>query len=369
MLKVTLLRSVPVTVASADQPEYQQALDTRYAARVLGNLQGAVDYCSACGRGCRSCREPYGRVFSDAVQVVDLPARLPYLLEDPAEFLPAEIPRHDVLLAIAIHEQILLQVLRQGKTWGTRAVVVPIEAPGWVSGAAREEAERICQDLGIEIAFPKPFCAFAPPAGSLLADFRQQFHIGAPEVTLAVEEEHITKAYVEISAACGATYHVARWLEGRSIHDNLEIEVISKRLHAFPCTASMAWDDEIGDTIMHVAGVAHKQILDPIQTPRSPEEKVEMMVSPHGTLIPRPPSAKENLDNIQHARSLIIQSLQKKEEVSLADLRALEGTTPAALHSALILLKREARVAVTGARIRRGERFVARGSAGDDLET
>jgi hypothetical protein len=88
---------------------------------------------------------------------------------------------HEVMLAIHIHEQILLEILKQTRRWGTKAVVIPLEAPGWISPAARREAARICRENGVEVSFPKPFCTLDPLPGSWLARFRDEFHLGRPK--------------------------------------------------------------------------------------------------------------------------------------------------------------------------------------------
>ena len=114
----------------------------------------------------------------------------------------------------------------------------------------------------MEIAFPKPFCGFKPAPGGALAAFRDYFRIGYPEVELAVENGKITKATVIASGACGSTYYIARWLIGRSLEDDLVTEVISKRLHSFPCTATMVTDPETKEPILHIGGFTIREEID-----------------------------------------------------------------------------------------------------------
>jgi len=267
-MNVLILRSRRRPGPADAQDDYTQTLSTRYAERVLGNLVGDDGFCTACGADCIACRRPYARRLADRIAgVVDLPHTLPYLLEDPERYVGGDVPPHDVLLALHVHEQVLIEFLRRCGQWGTRAVVVPIEAPGWVSGSARRQGREICQANGVEIAFPKPFCAFDPPAGTTLASFRREFHVGKPEVELTVRDGVVKRAFVHVSAACGATYYVARHLEGRRVDDDLKYAVVAKRLHSYPCTASMAWDDELGETPLHVAGEAHYEILAPLSGP------------------------------------------------------------------------------------------------------
>lgn len=335
-----------------DDPEgpYTQQFRSRFAEKVVANLQGDRGLCARCGPECNDCREGYGRRFGECIAgVVDLPAVLPHLLEDPGRHLPADVPRHEILIAVNIHEQVLVEAVRRCRRWGTRGVVAPLEAPDWVSGSARAEAESAAAGAGVEIALPKPFCDFDPPAGTVLADFRRRFHIGRPEVELTVRNGKVERAHVHVSAACGATYYVARWLEGRRVDDDLKYDIVAKRLHSYPCTASMKWDDDLGDTVMHVAGQAHYAILDPLgQQDHAPPEMVR---SPVAGFIPKPPRPRETTRNIDQAKRAILADLDAGGEVTIEGLRTRSGITPAAAYSALLILEQEGKVRSENGRI------------------
>jgi hypothetical protein len=337
-VKLLILRSARLDDRYDDAP-YCDDFNTVYAQRVIDNLESRPGSCTACGPDCVSCRSAVGLSPDDSIDVLDLPARLPHVLESPAAMVPDNVPQHDVLLVICVHEQILLETLKLAAEYGTKAVVVPIEAPGWVSSATRTEAQAICEQAGIEIAFPKPFCAFDPPAGSVLAEFRNRFHIGRPDVKLTTSDGIITNAEVHTSAACGATYCIARWLRDRAVDDNLEIEVVAKRFSGYPCTASMEWDDELNDTIMHIAGHAHFDILSQVKPVAALQD--EMVDSPMGRKLIKPIPPEENLQNIDRARQLILDAITEQGALPLAALRNLKGVSPAAANSALILLKQK----------------------------
>ena len=229
-------------------------------------------------------------------------------------------------------------------------MVAPIEAPDWISGATRSVAAEICRAKGVELAFPKPFCAFDPPAGTLLAEFRKYFRIGMPEVRLRVESGRIEEARVEVSAACGATWYIARWLEGKGTDDDLEFDVISRRLHSYPCSASMEWDDELNETCLHIAGEAHKRILAGIKKV-SPGGS-GMVRSPVGIMVRKPVPVRENIRNIEEAGAALLRCLDERQSMTLAEARKLAGSTPAAVSSALLILKREGKIAVEAGVIR-----------------
>jgi len=230
-------------------------------------------------------------------------------------------------------------------------VVVPLEAPGGVCGATKKQAREICSVQKIEIAFPKPFCSFKPEAGTFLDTFRRYFHIGYPEVELTVENGRITDTNVIVSAACGATYYIARWLKGKRLDENIKIDVVSKRLHSYPCTASMAWDDEINDTPLHIGGHAHYAILDPVQY--TEEEDSQMIASPLGMMLQKPVPVHENLKNIQTAMDYIQERLDTENAIPLSQLRSTDKISPAAMSSALLILKKEGKICIVRKIIRK----------------
>lgn len=348
-MRIVVFRSRPSEGDKQREGRYSQRSDTRYAGRVIGNLTGGDGFCTACGPDCIFCRRPYGRRFEEHVAgVIDFPAVLPFVLEHPAEYVPRDVPAHDILIAVCIHEQILVECLKACRQWGARGVVVPIEAPDWIHGAAISDAERICRRSGIEIAFPKPFCSLRPPKGSFLAEFRETFHVGFPEVEITVEKDIIQKAEVKVSAPCGATYYIAKWLVGRSLPEDLKHDVIAKRLHSYPCTASMEWDRELGDTILHVGGQNHYTILGPLD--KAAEEERDVVLSPLGTVLPKPVPPAENLTQIENAKEAILKELETKAEIPLTELRR-KKLAPATLSSALIILKQQGRIKLEGRRI------------------
>jgi hypothetical protein len=343
-MNVLILRSQRRPSGEKPTDPYTQVFDGRYAEKVVGNIEGERGFCSACGPGCLGCRGGYDRRLGDRIAgVIELPWSLPHLLERPGLLVPDDVPRHDVLLAIRVHEQVLIEFIRRCGQWGTRGVVVPIESNDWLRGAARAEAREFCEAAGVEVDFPKPFCDFDPPAGSLLAQFRRELHIGRPDVRLTVRDGVIEKARVEVSAACGATYYVARGLEGRRVDGDLKYEVIAKRLHGYPCTASMAWDDELDDTVMHVAGKAHYDLLAPLMGEAPPVEP-GMVRSPVGKMVFAPVPARENRENIERAKEAILERLAAGRAVSLAELRNERHITPAAFSSAIVLLTQQGRI-------------------------
>ena len=345
-MKTVIFRSIPVDDTREERDRYIQEFDTLYAERVIGNIRNNPEFCVSCQSDCNGCRSGYKPDHNASLAAVyDMPSRLPYVLENPETYLPASAPEHDVLMAICIHEQILLELLKRCEKWGVRGVVVPLEAPDWLSGSARKKASDICESHGIEIAFPKSFCGFNPPAGSLLADFRKHFKIGKPDVTLKTTNGIITEAKVNISAPCGATCYIARWLIGRSVHDDLEIEVLSKRLHSYPCTASMKRDPELGgETPLHVAGEAHREMLDQLPDRFARDRKTLQPLpikTTTGKIIHPAGPIKDNSRQIATARQSILNILADSRRVNIQEIRNSIDMNPATISTTLLLLKQE----------------------------
>ncbi len=344
-MKLVILRSEKTGVEKGPEDHYLQEFNTHYAGRVIGNLRGQPEFCTSCAADCTHCRDPYRRDFSaDIAGVFAFPAVLPYVIEKPEHYLPPDVPPHDALLAIHIHDQILLELLKHCGRWGTKWVVVPLEAPDWMTHSARTQAAALGRANGVEIAFPKPFCSFKPAPGGALAALRDYFHIGYPEVDVAVENGKITKANVIASGACGSTYYIARWLIGRSLEDDLVTEVISKRLHSFPCTASMERDPELGDdTPLHIAGQAHNMILAKVK--EIPPPLTDQVLSPHGQWIQKAASPTDTMKNIERAKAVILDEVRANGTYTLAQARAkAPDLNPAAFVSAALLLKKEGKL-------------------------
>jgi hypothetical protein len=233
-------------------------MDTNYAPRMLAHLTDKADYCRACGDKCIQCRKKYRLDFSKSITgIIDFPAVLPGIIEEPEEFLPEDIPEHDILIAIAVNEEILISFINKFRL--SRGIIVPIEQSACISPNAVAEITGICAQAGIEVSFPKPFCSFAPKEG-ILSEFRKEFKIGKPEVRFDIQNKVIAGTEVIVSAPCGATYHTCRGLEGRDMRDDLEY-IIDGRLSSYPCTADTSIDAQFKDSITHEAVKLQRSIL------------------------------------------------------------------------------------------------------------
>ena len=105
-MNILILRSTPNTLKRQD---YSVSMDVHYADRVIGHLSDTGNYCKACQKKCITCRKEYDLDFSGFISgVIEVPAVLPVMLNEPKEYLPADIPAHELVVAISVHEEILL---------------------------------------------------------------------------------------------------------------------------------------------------------------------------------------------------------------------------------------------------------------------
>jgi hypothetical protein len=82
----------------------------------------------------------------------------------------------------------------------------------------------------------------------------RRYHIGKPRVEVRAGGKRITDIEVLRSAPCGSTWYVAQQVKWARISEIEETVAVAH--HAFPCTASMDVDPEIGEPILHMAGYA-----------------------------------------------------------------------------------------------------------------
>lgn len=236
---------------------FQKVFDSAWADRFLMHLRNGRDLCTGCADQCVHCCDwRIGDHKADLAGVIRFPSILPELLDDPDDYLPAELPPHDVLVAIEIHEELLMELPKLSARAGGKAMIVPLEAPDWVSRWAAGQVRQNARQAGLEIAIPKPFCSLSPGIGPTLDAFIAYFHIGRPVIEIEAFDGRILKATARLSAPCGNSHFVAHSLQGYPLNEALQFEVC-RYWHSYPCTASMKHDSELGDTILHKGGQIH----------------------------------------------------------------------------------------------------------------
>lgn len=228
-----------------------------FGERVIGNLINYSTFCISCADACTHCKEDkYG--FADRIKgffKLPAPSLLPVFIEDSvSEYLPKEIPDADIAIVSEIHNDLLLELPLILKDSGIKAMIVPQESAARI---ARPQIEELCEREGIEIVLPKPFCDLQPQDDKpVIKRFVAEFRIGRPEVRVEADRRgRIAHVDVLRSAPCGSTWFVAKQLARVEVKNTRELyDRISESHHAYPCTASMEKNRELGDTILHKAG-------------------------------------------------------------------------------------------------------------------
>ncbi|MHA2082942.1 MAG: DUF166 domain-containing protein [Candidatus Thorarchaeota archaeon] len=231
-----------------------------FAERVLGNLINFKTFCESCAPTCSDCRVGYGQHVGDLIGMYRVSPPSGQMFDDPKE-LVKDISFHecDLLLIVGVHHDLLSSVDMLVEETGARAVIAPIEDPQWIPPGLREQVRESLNEIGIESAFPKPFCNFVPGEGKLIDEFIETYRIGMPLYESEVKNDEVSEIAVMRSAPCGNSWYVAMKVRGQNIHDQENLfDVIAKAHHAYPCTASMAKDREIGDALLHIAGYNHR---------------------------------------------------------------------------------------------------------------
>lgn len=241
--------------------EFALDFDNRYADRFMRHIIDDETLCTGCGEKCDHCRFNYDLDFSADIETIQLPRTMPYFVDDIESVLKLPLPVHTILVAINIHEDILLSLPLLSNQSKGQALIVPLEHPDWMTRWARDEIAKKCRATGMEYAFPKPFCSLEKGHGPLIDRFIDTFKIGRPSLDLKIDESRtIIDAEVKICAPCGNTYFVAKNLIGKKADDKIN-EWVAKYWHSFPCVASMKMDPELGDTILHKGGYIHYEIV------------------------------------------------------------------------------------------------------------
>ena len=79
------------------------------------------------------------------------PAILPAIIDHPEDYLPNDIPIHDILIAISVNEEILIAFIQQ--LTKTKGIIIPIEDPNWLSPNAIKKISTTCEKGKIAVSF------------------------------------------------------------------------------------------------------------------------------------------------------------------------------------------------------------------------
>ncbi len=183
------------------------------------------------------------------VDAYQLPRSLPPVLDDASEYLPAELGAGDVVIAINIHPELLLEIPNMVGGGSTKALIAPIEDPNWIKPGLERQVTQACAANDMESAFPKPFCSLEPTTPTI-EEFCEEYKVGVPTFKLKLSVGKVAAVEVIRGAPCGLTHFVAQKMVGLPADDSLP-ERAGQLHHGYPCLSSMTLDPATGDTIMH----------------------------------------------------------------------------------------------------------------------
>jgi hypothetical protein len=232
-----------------------------FAERVIRNLINDPSFCKSCGLYCDSCKYSvysYVRNVRAAIEILP-PSELPAFIDDAEKYLPKAIPKADLCIVSGLHKDLLLELPNYIEKVGIKGLIVPIENFVEVPSGLRMQLDKKCKELGLESAFPKPFCSLEPSKETpLISRFIKEFKIGRPLLEISAikrgKYEVIESTIVRRSAPCGSTWYVARKLIGLETKKEPLYDAIAKAHHSYPCTATMGIDPEEKEPILHIAG-------------------------------------------------------------------------------------------------------------------
>lgn len=249
------------------------------AKKFIGHLMNYPEFCTACEEfeqkvKCDECRQDLRSFSENIFYYKEIGKGLPQFIDNPENYLPEDFPDLDFLLVVGIHEDLLAGLPDFLEEKNIKAVIVPIENPKWVPPGLQTQVLEAFEKVGIQAAFPKPFCSLNPQEDeynkvgfnltekhNYIKEFVEYFKIGRPQISFKLSKNNkaIEDSCVIRSAPCGSTFYIVQQLKGKYIEngkkDNESLnEKISKAHHSYPCNASMDQDSILRDSILHVGG-------------------------------------------------------------------------------------------------------------------
>ncbi len=186
--------------------------------------------------------------------------RIPTFVEELSDYLPQNLPTCDLLISVQEHPVVAEMIPLFIKTIGARAVLAPIDNKAYLTTGLARQLRKKLEGEGIEFLYPMTFCTLTEKMtqNNLILEFLKYF--GKPKVEIALEKEKVSKVKVVRDAPCGNTRYVAEHLIGTHMKDAVEHAGILHHNH--PCMATMVMDAELGDTLMHHAGLQIKMAVE-----------------------------------------------------------------------------------------------------------
>lgn len=183
------------------------------------------------------------------VESLKPPGFLPPVIDEPEEFLPEEFPASDLILSLGETPQVAQLLSATVKMTRARAVICPIDSNAWLPPGLKNQIEKEMDVAGVSVVFPKPFCSLYTTGDKYIDSFAR--HFGRPLLKIRCNDV-LNEISVIRGSPCGSTNHMAERAIGLKVGDAREKCALTA--HHYPCLASMEFENELGDTIMHKSG-------------------------------------------------------------------------------------------------------------------
>ncbi len=219
------------------------------------------------------------------IEEIALPSRLPALIDEPEEFVPANVPQADVVLAAGESSGAAQLISEFVKRSGARSVIAPVDNSAWLPPGLANQLKTELAEMGVTAVFPKPFCTLTensygfrrsarPYDDAPIATFARYF--GRPKLKIGVNPKTKLIEHVEVerNSACGGVAYVAKRLVGVSADEaGVKAGLI---LHHYPCLCSMnveELDDWLADTLMHASGyIINDEVAEQVKPFKTPPQ-------------------------------------------------------------------------------------------------
>ena len=186
---------------------------------------------------------------------VDIPQVLPGFIEDPEEFvkdlnLDPRIFQADLLILYTFHPDLTPEIVRLAGAAGVKAAIIP----GGIGRAGSiGELERIAEKYGIHIEVDEICCTLEECGVPVIDEFAKK--LGKPELEVETKEGRISKVKVVRGSPCGATWHAATGIVGKTVDEAPSMTGLI--CQQYPCRAVRGTPGGI-----HTSGDLHKDAME-----------------------------------------------------------------------------------------------------------
>jgi len=200
------------------------------------------------------------------ITAITVPRALPMIVDEPAEFLPSNMPQADLLLSLTESPGAAQLIPAVARLSGAKSAIAPIDNSAWLPLGLRNQLRRELAEMGVTAVFPKTFCTLTengagfrgsaePYDDERIASFAS--HFGRPKLKIYVDSHNrnIIEVTVNRGAPCGSTHYAAQRMAGMPLEE--AIPRAGLLVHHYPCLAAMQpeqIDNDLLETLMHVSG-------------------------------------------------------------------------------------------------------------------